>query len=183
MSPVITRTVLPAALRCSHRVAENDCSTATTRAAGTSSAIARARAPEPAQRSITIGSARPFSSGRTASTSSSVSGRGMKTPGPTARSRLRNGARPVMCCSGSRAARRVIQLTYSAATESGTWSRVSNWPRGTSSSAASNSSASTRAASIPTAVNRCRRFGQQRPDLSHSCRPAGPRCRRASVHR
>ena len=36
----------------------------------------------------------------------SVSGRGTNTPGPTASSSDRNGARPVMCCSGSRAARR-----------------------------------------------------------------------------
>ena len=41
--------------------------------------------------------------------SSSVSGRGTKTPGPTASSTWRNAAVPVRCCSGSRAARRVEQ--------------------------------------------------------------------------
>ena len=47
----------------------------------------------PAQRSI----AQPASC--------SVSGRGTNTPGPTASSRCRNGARPVRCCSGTRSAR------------------------------------------------------------------------------
>ena len=40
----------------------------------------------------------------------SVSGRGTNTPGPTRSSRWRKGATPVMCCSGSRAARRTIEL-------------------------------------------------------------------------
>ena len=88
--------------------ASGEFSTAKTRACGTSVAIARAMAPLPVPRSTATGSA--LGTARSASmancTTCSVSGRGTNTPGPTASSRERNGARPVMCWSGSRAARR-----------------------------------------------------------------------------
>ena len=45
----------------------------------------------------------------TASTTTSVSGRGTKTPGPTSRVRCRKYARPVRCCSGIRVAAPVDQ--------------------------------------------------------------------------
>ena len=44
--------------------------------------------------------------------SSSVSGRGTKTPGPTASSTWRKYARPVRCWSGSRRARRATRASY-----------------------------------------------------------------------
>ena len=47
--------------------------------------------------------------------SSSVSGRGTKTPGPTTSSTWRKWALPVRCCSGSRAARRATRASYAAA--------------------------------------------------------------------
>ena len=83
-------------------------SAAKTRACGTSVASARAIAPLPVPRSTATGAGTPTA--RSASiaiwATISVSGRGTKTPGPTRSSRCRNGATPVMCCSGSRAARR-----------------------------------------------------------------------------
>ena len=45
----------------------------------------------------------------------SVSGRGTNTPGPTSNSSARNGARPVMCCSGSRVALRPTSARIAAA--------------------------------------------------------------------
>ena len=81
----------------------------------------RDRPPSPVHRSTTSGRAavgqRPAPASSIASpATTSVSGRGTKTPGPTASSRSRNGAPPVRCCSGTRRAR--------AATSS------SNRPRG-----------------------------------------------------
>ena len=91
-------------------------------AAGTSSAIALATAPDPVHRSTTTGA--PSAHRRHCSiaqpASSSVSGRGTKTPGPTASSTWRKYAVPVRCCSGSRAARRATSASYSSSAEDAT---------------------------------------------------------------
>ena len=84
------RRPVPARLRAAHSPAASPSSTACTSAAGTSVATASATAPEPVQRSTTTG-ARPASSTAWAAStpqpaSSSVSGRGTNTPGPTASS-------------------------------------------------------------------------------------------------
>ena len=104
-------------LRSAQPWATPSISTPVTSAAGTASAMASASAPDPVHRSTTAGPValrRPEASSRIffprASTHhcaiSSVSGRGTNTPGPTASSRRPIGAVPMMCCSGSRAARR-----------------------------------------------------------------------------
>ena len=78
-------------------------STAITRAFSASVAIASESAPEPAPRSttLTIPSMLEICCS-TASTNSSLSGRGTNTPGPTSISRRRNGAVPVRYCKGSK---------------------------------------------------------------------------------
>ena len=134
-------------------------SAAKTRECGASVASARAIAPEPVPRSTAIGDGDAAASSASSAicTSVSVSGRGTNTPGPTRSSRWRNGAVPVMCCSGSRLARRATRSRKCASDAS---SRVSprraaacSSPRPTSITCASRSSASTRASAIPAAVS------------------------------
>ena len=75
------------------------------RPAGTP-ATPRASAPDPVHRSTTSGDVTSAIAFRPHSSSSSVSGRGVNTPDPTARVTGPNTAVPRRCCSGSRAARR-----------------------------------------------------------------------------
>ena len=139
------------ALRRNQSSASGACSTAYTRACGTSCATASAIAPEPLHKSTIMRALSFFAISTPQPASTSVSGRGTNTPGPTARSRCRNGAVPVRCCSGTRRARRRMS-----------WSNRSRWagvnsstrasrPRGTFSTCAASSSASTRAESTPAA--------------------------------
>ena len=65
-----------------------------------------ASAPEPVHRSTTSGDGTSGDGASPHSSSSSVSGRGVNTPGPTATSTGPSTAVPSRCCSGSRAARR-----------------------------------------------------------------------------
>ena len=95
-SPSTTRTFseIFATFFFSHSVASGLFSTAMTLVLGASVAIASASAPEPDPRSITEISPVTFSSKfltcvSMASTSSSLSGRGTNTPGPTSISRCR----------------------------------------------------------------------------------------------
>ena len=94
MSPSRSSTAEPAQLRRAQACAAGSASTASTVAAGTSSATDSAMAPDPVPRSTTTGE-RPVSSctERAASmatpATTSVSGRGTNTPGPTARVRWR----------------------------------------------------------------------------------------------
>jgi hypothetical protein len=81
-------------------------SVATTRASGRSVAIAHAMQPEPVHASSTRGSSVSAMSSSAASTSTSVSGLGMKTPGSTRTTMWRKGISPVTYCNGSPAARR-----------------------------------------------------------------------------
>ena len=90
MSPWRRSTPDPARLREAQPKASSLSSTACTSASGTSPATASATAPEPVQRSTTTGVRPVASTSRARSTpqpaSSSVSGRGVNTPGPTASS-------------------------------------------------------------------------------------------------
>ena len=87
--------------------------------------------------------------------SCSVSGRGTKTPGPTASSRNRNGARPVRCCSGTRSARWSTSVPNRTATSSGTVDQRQQPARGRRRAReASSSSASTRGDSTPASASR-----------------------------
>ncbi len=76
-------------LRWVHCRASGSASTACTWARGTSWAMASAIAPEPVPRSATSGSATSIAASRSTAQPviTSVSGRGTKTPGPTASSR------------------------------------------------------------------------------------------------
>ena len=74
---------------------------------GRSLAKAMASAPDPVHRSTITGrSGKGWASAH--SSIDSVSGRGMNTPGPTETVTGPNGAFPVRCCSGLRAAREAI---------------------------------------------------------------------------
>jgi hypothetical protein len=90
-------------------------------------------------------------------TTCSVSGRGTKTPGPTARSSERNGARPVMCCRGSRAARRSSSSTMRSASDGAIAASVTAFdctsPRLSPSTWPMSSSASTRGSGTPASVS------------------------------
>ncbi|TCN38353.1 hypothetical protein EV644_109138 [Kribbella orskensis] len=102
ISPSCKVAPVPAKFRRAQTQASGDNSTACTVLSGRSVATAPAIAPEPLQRSTTSGASTPTSRSRIHPTSTSVSGRGTNTPGPTASSRYRNAAVPVRCCSGSR---------------------------------------------------------------------------------
>ena len=109
----------------------------------------------------------------TASTNNSVSGRGMKTPGPTASSRWRNAAVPSRYCRGSRAARRSTSIQNALISASVGAARISR-PRGTPNAEAISSSASTRGDAIP-AAPRCAAAAASRsrtpPARVHTARP------------
>src|SRR5690606_1176897 len=87
----------------------------------------------------------------------SVSGRGTNTPGPTASSSERNGASPVMCCSGSRAARRSRAVRNAARSPSATvapvTARACSCPLLTPSACPSSSSASTSGVGTPASAS------------------------------
>ena len=77
---------------------------------GASRATDAAMAPDPVHRSTTTAATAVRATSRrtsasAASTTTSVSGRGMNTPGPTASVSRRKCASPVRCCSGTRSAR------------------------------------------------------------------------------
>ncbi len=135
--------------------ASTEFSAAYTRACGTSEASARARAPLPVPRSTAIGEA--DATARSASIAScatiSVSGRGTNTPGPTRSSRWRNGAVPVMCCKGSRVARRETSCSMRSASAAGIASpRITaacTAPRGSPRTWPASSSASTTGSRTP----------------------------------
>ncbi len=82
MSPSRRSTGDPAQFRTAQACAAGSSSTACTSLPGTSVATASAMAPDPVHRSTTRGPSVPFSADSTASTTTSVSGRGTNTPGP-----------------------------------------------------------------------------------------------------
>src|SRR4051794_34510885 len=80
----VTANPVSATLRAAQACASWPSSTAYTVAVGTSSATASAMAPEPVQRSTTTGAPPSATAASMASpATTSVSGRGVKTPGPT----------------------------------------------------------------------------------------------------
>ena len=91
MSPSRRSTVEPAQLRAAQACAAGSSSTACTSLPGTSVATASAIAPDPVHRSTTRGRSSPGSAASTASTTTSVSGRGTNTPGPTCRVEVAEG--------------------------------------------------------------------------------------------
>ena len=125
---------VPAALRRAQASAAGRRSTASTRASGGPRRRWRARA-RPSRRTGRPPAATSPSRERrrsTASTSSSVSGRGDEHPGPD-RERRRGGTARcrVMCCSGSRAARRAISVRGTSRDPSSTAGGISSRARGT----------------------------------------------------
>ncbi len=86
--------------------APGSASTACTTASGRHAATASASAADPVHRSTTSGDDASAIAARPHSSSSSVSGRGVNTPGPTVTVTGPSTALPSRCCSGSRAARR-----------------------------------------------------------------------------
>src|SRR5690606_31937074 len=134
-----------AALRRSHARAAADASTAYTRACGRACAMDSASAPVPLPRSTTTDAG--WATAHCAK--SSVSGRGMKTPGPTASSSSPNPTVPVRCCSGTRSARRATSSWNRAAAGGGNVSTSANRPRGTPSTWAASCSASARGDATP----------------------------------
>ncbi len=141
-------------LRSAQPRASGSASTACTWARGTSCAIASAIAPEPVPRSATTGSATSiavsFSMAQPVITS--VSGRGTKTPGPTASSVYLKWVRPVMCWSGSRASRRAIS-SQNLGSNPASGTRCSS-PRRTPCTCAAITSASARGDSTPASASR-----------------------------
>src|ERR1700691_1646698 len=140
--------------RSAQLLASGSPSTACTLALGTSWAMDRAMAPDPVPRSPAPGSATFMARSRSIAQPviPSVSGRGTNTPGPTSSSRYRKYAWPVMCCSGSRAARRAISDQNRASKAvSGT---VCSSPRRTRCTLAAISSASARGDSPPASASR-----------------------------
>ena len=95
-SPVRTSTPESPRLRRVHIRAASSTSTALTREPGTSLATARAIAPVPVHKSITLGQAPDITNRRASwmdcSATNSVSKRGINTPGPTSSRRPRNQA-------------------------------------------------------------------------------------------
>ena len=113
MSPWRRSTPVPARLRSAQPWAPSSSSTACTRASGTSSATARAIAPDPVQRSTTTGASQvaPARVDRPAGQQLGLRAR-HEDPRPDGSSTWRNAAVPVRCCSGSRAARRATSASY-----------------------------------------------------------------------
>ena len=108
-----------AARFCSaQRWAGSSSSTACTRACGTSWASDLAIAPEPVHRSTTTGSSASRARSTAQPATSSVSGRGTKTPGPTYSCTWRKPVEPVRCCNGSRATLRASSASKLASCSS-----------------------------------------------------------------
>ncbi len=146
-----------ATLRRVHSTASSLSSTACTRLPDTSTPSEMATAPLPAQSSTPrrLPAGWAASSRMPASVTSSVSGRGMKTPGPTSTSMRRNPVLPSRCCSGTRDRRRVSSCSTrtfcSSVTASWRKSRLRVVPRAN----ATISAASTLGEGTPTAFSRC----------------------------
>ena len=100
MSASTTTAPVPVRLPRNQPTAVASTSTAKSRTPGTSSTSAALIAPEPAHSSTTKGEVVERAASMAAPATSSVSGRGTKTPAPTASATLRNQTRPVRCCTG-----------------------------------------------------------------------------------
>src|SRR3954452_17677938 len=159
-APVCRPPAATSTLRRAHAWASGSSSTATTRAAGTSAATATAIAPDPVQRSTTSGCRSRSASSIARPATTSVSGRGTKTPGPTASSTVRNGAVPVRCCSGTRRARSATSSSNAAMGRPSTGAPRStapaSSPRGSPKACAARSSASAAGVGTPAAESRLR---------------------------
>ena len=152
MSPASARA---AALRRAHRSARGSLSTARTTASGRALATASANAADPVHRSTTTGRCRPRSSSKPHSSSSSVSGRGTNTPGPTSTVTRPSAARPVKCCSGTRAARAATSSRNRAAVRALIEDTRTSLLRSTPNRCATNNSASVRGLGTPASASTC----------------------------
>ena len=112
-------------------MAAGESSTPHTWASGRQDPRATGTQPLPEQRSSRAGEGRSSTAARAASTSSSVSGRGMSTPGPTWKGRPKNSHSPSRYWRGSPASRRSTRARYSLALSGSAFSRprASSAPR------------------------------------------------------
>ncbi len=112
-----------------------------------------ASTPDPVHRSRTTGGLLPQPSRNESAQpmSSSVSGRGMKTPGPTATSMLPIDATPMMCCNGIRFTRWATNSSNAAMTSGSTNGISPRRVRSTPSRWDANNSASVRGLGTPAA--------------------------------
>ena len=149
MSPPRSSTRLPPASMCltmfrlAQASAAGERSTAITVASGRAAEMPSAIAPLPAHRSMTTGSLIAAMAFNAQSSSDSVSGRGMNTPGPTASWARPNCTDPMRCCSGMRSARLATKAWYVLTQVSSTSGVMPSRVRCTPSRWAASSSAST----------------------------------------